>query len=65
VSEEDVLRQADTASRRAEAAFQLAVVPSGRDRHAAEKRWKEVIQAGVPTLIEYAAARNELARLGK
>jgi tetratricopeptide (TPR) repeat protein len=65
VSDEDVLRQADTAGRRAEAAFQLAVVPSGRDRHAAEKRWREVVQGGVPTLIEYAAARNELARLGK
>jgi tetratricopeptide (TPR) repeat protein len=65
VSEEEVLRQADTAGRRAEAAFQLAVVPSARDRHAAEKRWKEVVQGGVPTLIEYAAARNELARLGK
>lgn len=65
LSEEEVLRRADTACRHAEAAFQLAVVPSARDRHAAERRWKEVVEKGAPTLIEYAAARNELSRPGR
>lgn len=64
LSEDDVLRRADTDCRRAEAAFQLAVVPSARDRQATERRWKEVVERGAPTLIEYAAARNELSRLG-
>lgn len=63
-SEDEVLRRADTDCRRAEAAFQLAVVPSARDRHAVERRWKDVVEKGAPTLIEYAAARNELFRLG-
>ena len=64
MSEDEVLRRADTDGRRTEAAFQLAVVPSARDRRAVERHWKEVVERGTPALIEYAAARNELSRLG-
>lgn len=65
ISEEEVLRRADTNDRRAEAAFQFAVAASTRDRHTLEKRWKEVVESGAPALIEYAAAQNELSRLGE
>lgn len=46
---EQVLAKADTRDRRAEAAFQLG-------------QWKDVIEQGTPSMIEYAAARHELAR---
>lgn len=46
---EQVLANADTRSRQAEAAFQLG-------------QWKDVIDQGTPFMIEYAAARHELAR---
>jgi len=46
---EEVMRRANTRERRAEAAFQL-------------DRWKEVVEHAPPALLEYCAARNELAR---
>lgn len=46
---EAVLAAADTAGRRIEALFQL-------------DRFKEVVETAPPAMIEYAAARNELAR---
>jgi tetratricopeptide (TPR) repeat protein len=46
---EQVLAKADTRGRQAEAAFQLG-------------RWKDAIEQGAPAMIEYAAARHELAR---
>lgn len=46
---EQVLAGADTPARRAELAFQLG-------------DWKAVIEHGAPPMIEYAAARHELAR---
>lgn len=61
---EAVLARADTPGRHAEAAFQLGVIAIDSDREAARKWWKEVVEAGVPALIEHGAARNELARLG-
>jgi tetratricopeptide (TPR) repeat protein len=64
MSEDEVLRRADTDCRQAEAAFQLAVAPSSWDRRATERRWKDVVERGAPTLIEYAAARNELSGVG-
>ena len=59
----EVEKRADTAGRRAEATFQLGVLAFDRDRKAAEAYWKDLIERVSPSLIEYAAARNELARL--
>ena len=64
MSEEEMLTRADTDCRRAEAHFQLGVMAFGRDRTAAERHWREVVVRAAPSLIEYAAARNELSRLG-
>ena len=63
VAEEAVLAQADTTGRRAEALFQLAVLKSAADPAAARSRWQEVVEQGPHDLVEYAAARNELARV--
>lgn len=63
-SQEEVLARADTDCRRAEAHFQLGVMAFGRDRPSAERHWREVVERAAPSLIEYAAARNELSRLG-
>jgi hypothetical protein len=61
-SESEVMAQADSAARRAEALFQLGVAAHARDRSAARSYWQQVVDTGQPTLVEYAAARNELAR---
>lgn len=61
-SESEVLGRADTAARRAEALFQLGIAAHARDRAAARSYWQQVVDTGLPTLVEYAAARNELAR---
>lgn len=61
-SKDEVLAQADTAGRRAEALFQLGVAAHVADRSAARSYWQQVVEQGVPTLVEYAAARNELSR---
>jgi len=49
-------------ARRAEALFQLGVAAHARDRSAAYSYWQQVVDTAQPTLVEYAAARNELAR---
>ena len=64
VDEAWVLAQATTAARRSEAAFQLAVRAAPNDREMARRWWRDVVEQGQVELIEYAAARNELARLG-
>ena len=63
-SEEEILARADTDCRRAEAHFQLGVMAFGRDRTSAVRHWTEVVERAAPSLIEHAAARNELSRLG-
>jgi tetratricopeptide (TPR) repeat protein len=63
-SEQQVLAGAETASRRAEALFQLGVVALAGNPAAARGYWSEIVERGTPTLIEFAAARNELVRLG-
>ena len=63
-SEDAVLCQATTAGRRAEAAFQLGVLAAAGNPAAARRHWREVVDRGGPALIEFAAASNELARLG-
>jgi tetratricopeptide (TPR) repeat protein len=63
ITSDEVLKQANTEARRAEAAFQLGVLALDRDRRSAETHWKEVVERSSPSLIEHAAASNELARL--
>lgn len=62
VGDDAVLAQADTIGRRAEALFQMAVLKAATDPAAARSRWQEVVEQGPHDLVEYAAARNELAR---
>lgn len=64
VTEADVLGRADTPCRRAEAFFQLGVAALAGNPATARRHWGEAVENGAPALIEYAAARNELARLG-
>lgn len=61
-SEAEVMARADSAARRAEALFQLGVAAHARDRSAARSYWQQVVDTGLPSLVEHAAARNELAR---
>lgn len=61
-SETEVMARADSAARRAEALFQLGVAVHAHDRSAARSYWQQVVDTAQPTLVEYAAARNELAR---
>ena len=61
---DDVLKRAAGRARRAETAFQLASIAAASDPATAQKRWKEVVDQAPPALLEYGAARNELARLG-
>lgn len=61
-SQEDVMARANTAGRRAEALFQLGVASHASDRNAARAYWQQVLDLGQPTLVEHAAARNELSR---
>ena len=63
-TEEAALARADTPGRRTEALFQLGVLALAGNPAAARRHWGEVVEHGAPALIEYAAARNELARLG-
>lgn len=61
-SEQAVMAQADSDDRRAESWFQFGVRAVGQDREAARQHWQQVVDHGAPSLIEHAAARNELAR---
>jgi len=62
-TEAELLAQADTDGRRAEALFQLGIVTFDRDPKAAADCWRQVVECAAPSLIEYGAARNELSRL--
>jgi tetratricopeptide (TPR) repeat protein len=63
--EADVLARADCPKRRAEAAFILGALALARGDREAARRWlSEVVEMASVDMIEYAAARNELARLG-
>ena len=64
IDEAALLAKADTPARQAEAAFQLGVLAANVDKEAARHWWQRVVEQGPADLIEYAAARNELARLG-
>ena len=61
---DDALNRADNEGRRAEALFQMGVVAYPHDRAEARRRWQQVVEEASPALIEHAAARHELARLG-
>ncbi len=60
--EDAVAAQAISDAQRAEAWFQFGVCAIGRDRETARRYWQKVVEFGAPDLIEYGAARNELAR---
>jgi tetratricopeptide (TPR) repeat protein len=60
----EVLQHADNDQRRAEAAFQLGVLASADDGEAARRWFSEIVERAHPSMIEYSAARHELARLG-
>lgn len=62
MNEQEMFQRADTSDRRAEAAFQVGILASARDSATAERSWREVVELASPSLIEYAAARSELAR---
>lgn len=64
MTEGELLKRADTPGRRAEALFQAGILAAAEDRTTAEQRWREVVDQAAPSLIEYAAARNELSRAG-
>lgn len=63
-TEQEVMAQADTDCRRAEAWFQLGAVAVARDPEGAKRHWRQVVDHASPSLIEHAAARNELKRIG-
>ncbi len=63
MSEADVLQQAESRERRAEALFQIGVLSLPRDRAHARHCWRLVVDQSAPALIEHAAARHELALL--
>jgi len=62
MSSAEMLKLANTDSRRAEAAFQLGILAFAQDPKAARSHWQEIVDRSRPSLIEYAAARHELAR---
>lgn len=64
LDEAAVMARADNRQRRIEALFQLAVLAAGTDADKAAAKWREVMELAPVDMIEYAAARNELARLG-
>lgn len=64
ITEEVLLREANSPARYAEARFHIGVVAAGSNPAAARRHWREVVDRGAPASIEYAAASNELARLG-
>jgi len=59
---DEILKHADSDGQRAEVMFQLGVLAFDRDRNVAEAHWRDLVERFSPTLIEHAAARNELAR---
>jgi Flp pilus assembly protein TadD len=63
-TEETLLNRANSPARHAEARFQMGVLSVDGNPAAARRYWREVVDQGPPALIEFAAASNELARLG-
>lgn len=61
---EQVLTQADNRQRKGEAHFQLGVLALAADPVKARGHFNEVVDEAPPSMIEYAAARHELVRLG-
>jgi tetratricopeptide (TPR) repeat protein len=64
LDEVGLLARADNPRRRAEAAYQLGVLAFAQDRSTAVRWWNEVVERAPADMIEYAAARKELSRLG-
>jgi len=64
LSDEQALSQATTPERQAEALFQIALIALRDGQSEARGRLSEIVEKAAPSMIEYAAARHELARLG-
>ena len=64
LSPAEVLVRADNPCRRAEALFQLGILASASAPEQARQHWAQVIETAAPEMIEHAAARLELRRLG-
>ncbi len=64
LSADEVLARTDNREQQAEALFQLGVLALPDHPAEARKRFNEVVEKAPPSMIEYAAARHELARLG-
>jgi tetratricopeptide (TPR) repeat protein len=60
---DEVLYRAGNGERRTEALFQLGILALRRDPAEARCLWQQVVSRSAPTMIEYAAACHELARL--
>ena len=60
----EALGRADTPERRAEALFQLGICAFGSDCDEACRSWRRVVEMAGPDTIEYAAARQEIEKLG-
>jgi hypothetical protein len=58
------LSQATTPERHAETLFQIALIALRDGQSEAHGRLSEIVEKAEPSMIEYAAARHELARLG-
>jgi tetratricopeptide (TPR) repeat protein len=61
---DEALKLADSPERRAEALFQLGILAYDHDRLEAGRLWRQVAEVARPDMIEYAAARHEVERLG-
>jgi tetratricopeptide (TPR) repeat protein len=60
--EVDALKRAADPGQRAEALFQLGVLALSKNPDEARRRFRDVVETAPPSMIEYAAARHELAR---
>ncbi len=63
-SPDEVLARADNPVRRAEALFQLGVLAVAGAAERARQHWGQLIEIAPPVMVEHAAARHELRRLG-
>lgn len=64
LSAEDVLARADTRERRVEALFQVGILSFAGSPAEVHRHFTEITETAAPSMIEYAAAKHELARLG-
>ena len=64
LTEDALVEKAIDAEQLTEARFQMGVAVAAINPAVARRHWKEVVDRGLPAMIEFAAASNALARLG-